>query len=152
MSVEVIIHERCKEPVNTGFPTMSDCSSPVYTPCNMKLNFNEFKGEHDMNLTRQQYKTIKNSNRDEMEGFLSRFHTEAYNSGYNAGYQAGVEASATTSCKLLLEKVEAGIKATSGIGQKRFDDLMANIAAELNKSEVKENDTEASPAENAELG
>lgn len=148
MDVKIVTHEEGKELVNPKLVIL-DSSSPVYTQRNMKVDFNKlFKGEHDMNLTRQKYKTIKNYNREEMEGFLSRFHTEAYNSGY----QAGVEASATTSCKLLLEKVEAGIKATSGIGQKRFDDLMANIADELNKSEVKENDTETSPAENAELG
>lgn len=80
-------------------------------------------------LTREKYKKIKGMNRHEMEVFLSNFHDNAY--------QSGVKAVSNKIAQKLIKRVEAAIKSTPGIGQKRFDDIMANITKEVTK-EVEE--------------
>lgn len=80
-----------------------------------------------MELTSQKYKQIKSMNRQEMERFLGDFHNNAY--------QSGVDDLNSTVVKRLVEKVETAIKSTPGIGQKRFDDIMANITAQLTQEE-----------------
>lgn len=70
-------------------------------------------------LTREKYKKIKGMNRQEMEEFLTSFHDNAYRSG--------VQAVSNSIAQKLISRVETAIKSTPGIGQKRFDDIMASI-------------------------
>lgn len=79
-----------------------------------------------MSLTREQYKKIKAMNRTEMEQYLTNIH--------NIGWNAGV----TEFSKKLAAKVERGIKNTSGIGEKRYTELLNNINAELTKPDDEE--------------
>lgn len=74
-------------------------------------------------LTRQKYKQIKSMNRQEMEQFLTDFQEDSYKSG--------VKEVSSTIAQNLINKVETAIKSTPGIGQKRFDDIMANITKEV---------------------
>lgn len=74
-------------------------------------------------LSHQKYKQIKSMNRQEMEQFLTNFHNNAY--------ESGVKAVSSIIAHNLIDKVETAIKSTPGIGQKRFDDIMANITKEV---------------------
>ena len=78
-------------------------------------------------LNRDLYKKIKKMDRQEMEGYLQNLHTEAYNAGISA------------MSKELAARVEAGIRNTEGIGEKRYQSLIDNINKELTREE-KQND------------
>jgi Holliday junction resolvasome RuvABC DNA-binding subunit len=61
--------------------------------------------------------------REELESFLRNMHAEAYNQGVHA------MASAVST------KVETALRNTPGIGEKRFNDIITSINAELNKED-----------------
>ena len=98
-------------------------------------------------LTREQYRYVKGCNRQKMEEFLRDFckethtsgykegYTNGYEQGYNKGYTEGVDAISQTVANRLIEKVETAVKNTSGIGEKRFDSIMASITEELTKTD-----------------
>ena len=79
-------------------------------------------------LTRELYRKIKNMNRGEMEEYLNEFHAQAYNSGIS------------DMAKKIAEKVDAGIRNTPGIGEKRYAELISSINAELTKDDKKEDE------------
>ena len=72
-------------------------------------------------LSRAKYKEIKGYDRQEMENFLNNFHAQAYNDGISA------------ISKKIAERVDTGIRKTEGIGEKRYQLLLANINAELTR-------------------
>ena len=74
-------------------------------------------------LTRELYRKIKNMNREEMEAYLDELHAQAYNSGISA------------MAKKVAEKVDAGIRNTPGIGEKRYAELISSINAELTRED-----------------
>lgn len=77
-----------------------------------------------MEITREMYKSIKGFNRIQLQQFLTNLQNEAFNNGVSA------------MSKELAERVDTGIRKTEGIGQKRYEALMANINAELTRDEV----------------
>ena len=77
-------------------------------------------------LTREQYKKIKAMNREELDQYLNNLYAEGHNNGV-----AALSA-------VLAPKIDAGIRNTSGIGEKRYSEIMKNITAELNKVEKSE--------------
>lgn len=74
-------------------------------------------------LNRDLYKKIKKMDRQEMENYLQSLHTEAYNAGISV------------MSKELAARVEAGIRNTEGIGEKRYQALIENINKELIREE-----------------
>lgn len=70
-------------------------------------------------LTRDLYKQIKHYDRQQMENFLQTLTAKAYNRG------------ASVLSEELADKIEAGIKKTKGIGEKRYAELIDNINAEI---------------------
>lgn len=74
-------------------------------------------------LSRERYKQIKAMNREELDSYLNILYLE----GYKAG-AAAVSAS-------VAPKIDRGIRNTPGIGEKRYDEIMKNISAELNNAE-----------------
>lgn len=74
-------------------------------------------------LTRELYRKIKNMNREEMEAYLDELRVQAYNSGISA------------MAKKVAEKVDAGIRNTPGIGEKRYAELISSINAELTRED-----------------
>ena len=70
-------------------------------------------------LTRDLYKQIKRFDRQQMEDFLNTLRGDAYNEGVSV------------LSKELATKIEAGIRKTKGIGDKRYNDLIDNINAEI---------------------
>lgn len=77
-------------------------------------------------LTREQFRTLRN-NKESFETFIQELH----NQGYKQGYDQGV----SDFSKELTDKVIKGIKKTKGIGEKRFNELIANINEELNTNQ-----------------
>lgn len=72
-------------------------------------------------LSRERYKEFKGYNRQQMENFLREFHAQAYNDGISAV------------SKEIAERVDAGIRNTEGIGEKRYSMLIENINKELTR-------------------
>ena len=72
-------------------------------------------------MTREEYRRIKSMSREHLEQYLGNLYNEGFNNGVSA-----------TSRKMA-EKVDIGIRNTAGIGEKRYNELIANINAELNK-------------------
>lgn len=70
-------------------------------------------------LTRDLYKQIKHYDKQQMENFLQNLTANAYNRGVSV------------LPKELAAKIEAGIKKTRGIGEKRYNELIDNINAEI---------------------
>ena len=77
-------------------------------------------------LTREQFRTLRN-NKESFEAFIQELHAQAYKQGYNQGISDFSEK--------LTDKVIKGIKKTKGIGEKRFNELIANINEELNANQ-----------------
>lgn len=77
-------------------------------------------------LSREEYKIIKSFNREKMSQYLANLQNNAFNEGVSAF------------SKQIAERVDAGIRNTQGIGEKRYTELIANINIELNKwSDIK---------------
>lgn len=74
-------------------------------------------------LTREQYKKIKAMNREQMDRYLDAIFAQGHNNGVIAMSSA------------LTDKIDRGIRNTPGIGEKRYEEIMKNITAELNKVE-----------------
>ena len=74
-------------------------------------------------LTRELYRKIKNMNREEMGTYLDELQAQAYNAGISA------------MAKKVAEKVDAGIRNTPGIGEKRYAELISSINAELTRED-----------------
>ncbi len=72
-------------------------------------------------LTRELYKQIKHYDKQQMEEFLQNLTARAYNRGVSSINQE------------MAKRIEAGIRKTKGIGEKRFQDLIDNITQELTK-------------------
>ena len=72
-------------------------------------------------LSREEYKIIKSFNREKMSQYLANLQNNAFNEGVSAF------------SKQIAERVDAGIRNTQGIGEKRYTELIANINIELNK-------------------
>ena len=79
------------------------------------------------NMNREEYRKIKAMNKEQLEQYLMNFASENYTNGYNAGISA--------MSKEMAERVDKGIRNTSGIGEKRYKELITNINIELNREE-----------------
>lgn len=74
-----------------------------------------------LTLDRETYKQIKKMDRIDMQTYLDSLHEQWFNEGVSAFG------------KQLADRVDAGIRKTNGIGEKRYTELIANINEELNK-------------------
>ena len=72
-------------------------------------------------IERALYKQIKKMDKAELEVYLNSVFIQGYNSGIS---DFGKE---------LATRVDAGIRKTAGIGEKRYMELVNNINGELNK-------------------
>lgn len=66
-------------------------------------------------LTREQYKKLKSMNRDELDRYLDQIYIQGYNHGV------------LTMSEKIVSLVDKGIRMTSGVGEKRYQEIMNNI-------------------------
>nr|DAJ50951.1 MAG TPA: hypothetical protein [Caudoviricetes sp.] len=66
-------------------------------------------------LTREQYKQIKSMNREELDHYLDQMFIQGHNHGV------------FTMSEQVVSLVDKGIRMTSGVGEKRYQEIMNNI-------------------------
>lgn len=74
-------------------------------------------------ISRELYRKVKSMSKEEMNNYLNDLYNKGYNSGFNAG--------CSTLSKSVTDKIDAGIRKTPGVGEKRYKMLMDNITSEM---------------------
>ena len=84
-----------------------------------------------MIIRREDYKKVKKMNREEIDALLVRY--------YDAGYQQGCN----DMSGMITECIDLGLRNTSGIGEKRYNEILLNIRKAMDSViELPENTTE----------
>ena len=77
-------------------------------------------------LTREQYKKLKSMNRDELDRYLDQIYIQGYNHGV------------LTMSGKVVSLVDKGIRMTSGVGEKRYQEIMNNIVQCMREDDTSE--------------
>lgn len=77
-------------------------------------------------ITREQYKKLKSMNRDELDRYLDQIYIQGYNHGV------------LTMSGKVVSLVDKGIRMTTGIGEKRYQEIMDNIVKCMREDDANE--------------